>query len=64
MPDYGGAEYSYDDSYSYEAGGTMYEESVRGPESAADIGGPDIRSARKLIETVTLEVETKDQPCS
>lgn len=50
--------------YSYEAGGGFYEyeESAPAvmPERPADTGNPDIRSARKLIETVTLEVETKE----
>lgn len=55
-----GYDYSYDMEY-YEAGGGLYEggEPVS-PESAPDMESPGIRDARKLIETVTLEVETKE----
>lgn len=54
------ADYSFNGDEYYDFGGGVYEEAVREPGSAAETGVQNIRSARKLIETVTLEVETKE----
>lgn len=51
--------YSYDGAGSFEVGGGVHEESVdEAPAAGAENVG--IRDARKLIETVRLEVETKE----